>query len=229
MKIKGFQGVSLIDYPEKVSSVIFTGGCNMRCPFCQNKELVENSIPSLNEEDILKAIFERKGFIDGVVITGGEPTIQHDLADFCRRLKNEGFFVKLDTNGYLPDVLRGLIENKAIDYISLDIKSTFSDYNNTCGITVDVDKIKESLEILRNMEIDYEIRTTGVPGIIDLEKIKEIAREISWAKKYVIQQYRNEKTLNPDFEKIAPYPKDVLLGFKREAEAFISNVSVRGI
>ncbi|MEW6481442.1 MAG: anaerobic ribonucleoside-triphosphate reductase activating protein [bacterium] len=229
MKIAGFQGVSLIDYPDKVSSVIFTSGCNMRCPFCQNKDLVLSNNGFLNEDDILKAIIERKGFIDGVVITGGEPTIQDGLLDFCKRLKSNSLLVKLDTNGYLPDVLRGLIENKAIDYIALDIKSTFSSYNNACGIDVDISKIKESLEILKNSNIDYEIRTTGVPSLIDEEVIREIASYIPWTKRYVLQQYRNKKTLNRDFEKILPYSGEVLLSFKSIAEKSIKEVLIRGI
>lgn len=226
MEIKGFQGVSLIDYPERISSVVFTGGCNMRCPFCQNPELVQNISPLIEEDKILKAIFERKGFIDGVVITGGEPTIQNDLTNFCRILKNEGFFVKIDTNGYLPDVLKNLLQD--IDYISLDIKSSFRNYNNACGIEVDIDRIKESLDILKNSDIDYEIRTTCVPTIVDGEEIKEIVSYIPWAKRFVLQQYRNLKTLDPNLEKIAPYPNERLFGFKREAERFIPSVFIRG-
>jgi len=227
MEIKGFQGVSLIDYDGVISSVVFTGGCNMRCPFCQNPELVNNIGETLDEERVLNLMSERKGFIDGVVITGGEPTIQNGLLEFCKSLKRGGFLVKLDTNGLLPNVLKDLIEN--IDYISLDIKSSFANYNNACGINVDINKIKESLDILRDSKIEYEIRTTCVPGIVDIEKIREIVKGISWAKRYVLQQYRQEKTLDPSFSKIMPYSKDILLGFKKEASGFISNVFVRGI
>ncbi len=232
LKIKGFQGISLIDYPERISSVVFTKGCNMRCPFCQNPELVEGMKEEgemMREDEVIKTIIERKGFIDGVVITGGEPTIQEGLIDFCKKLKNISLLVKIDTNGYLPDVLNCLIQSNSVDYIAMDIKSSFKNYNNACGITVHIDKIKESLEILKNANIDYEIRTTCVPGIVDCEKIKEIAREIYWAKRYIFQQYRNCKTLNPNFKKIAPCSNDILLGFKKGAEGFISNVFVRGI
>lgn len=227
MEIRGFQGVSLIDYPGKICSVVFTGGCNMRCPFCQNPELVQNLSPLMEEDKILKAIFERKGFIEGVTITGGEPTIQDSLLDFCKILKNEGFFVKVDTNGYLPDVLKSLLQS--IDYISLDIKSSFRNYNNACGIEVDTNRIKESLEILRNLDISYEIRATCVPCIVDDEEIKEIASYIPWAKRFILQQYRNLKVLNADFEKIPPYPSEKLFEFKSYLEGFIPNVLIKGI
>lgn len=227
IKIKGFQGLSLIDYPERICCVVFTSGCNMRCPFCQNPELVSGDSKLQDEDKILEKIIERKGFIDGVVITGGEPTIQKGLVDFCKRIKDGGFFVKIDTNGLLPDVLKGLID--VVDYISLDIKASFRNYAIACGKEIGVDNIKESLMILKNTKIDYEIRTTCVPGIITEGEIKEIASAIFWTKRFVLQQFRNTKTLDPSFEKIEPYPAEILFGFKNEAENFIPCVKIRGI
>ncbi|HAW49749.1 TPA: anaerobic ribonucleoside-triphosphate reductase activating protein [bacterium] len=226
MKIGGWQGISLIDYPEKISSIVFFSGCNMKCGFCQNPSLVK-SIEETKEDVVINAIIERKDFIDGIVLTGGEPTIQDRLIDFCKYFKDHGFSIKLDTNGYLPDMIERLIS--IVDYIAMDIKAVFSDYDKVCGINVDIEKIKASMEIIKNSTIDYEFRTTCVPIIITEEKIVEIAGYIPWTKRYVLQQYRNENTLDPNFLNIRPYPPEKIHRFASLANDFIHNVGVVGV
>ena len=193
MRIGGFQKFSLIDYPKKMAAVIFTQGCNFRCPFCYNPDLVlpEKYVQPINEEEILGFLEKRKSHLTGVVVTGGEPTIQRDLADFLRKIKGLGYAVKLDTNGNDPDVLAMLLAEGLVDYIAMDIKTFLARYSEATGVDINIENIKRSIDLIVNSEIDYHFRTTLIRKFIssnDLENIYKILDEAK-AKKYVIQRF----------------------------------------
>jgi pyruvate formate lyase activating enzyme len=189
--IGGLQKISLIDYPGKIAAVIFTQGCNFRCPFCHNASLVDPkqfgiAIP---EEEILAHLLARKKQIDGVVISGGEPTLQTDLKRFLCEVREMGFCVKLDTNGSKPNVLIDLVDSKLVDFIAMDIKHDFCKYEHACGMRVALADIIRSLDFTKNCGVDYEFRTTVVPGIHAENDVVNIAKCIDGAKKFVVQEF----------------------------------------
>jgi len=197
MKIGGLQPVTLLDYPQKVAAIIFTIGCNMRCPFCYNSSLVlsseiKNNNP-LAESDVLDFLRKRKKYLDGAVITGGEPTLQSDIVRFCRKLKKMDYLIKLDTNGLLPDVLEKLINEKLVDYIAMDIKASPDKYKKASGVIIDMEKIKKSISLVMNSGLPYEFRSTLVGGIHNKEDIIEMAKLISGADKYFLQNFKLQK------------------------------------
>ncbi|MDD5696750.1 MAG: anaerobic ribonucleoside-triphosphate reductase activating protein [Candidatus Pacebacteria bacterium] len=207
MTIGGLQKVTLIDYPGKIACTVFLTRCNFRCPFCYSKELVlEEEIkkqPQTGIEDFFSFLEEKKGLLDACVICGGEPTLALELKDFLKRIKEMGFLVKIDTNGYLPEKLKELIEEKLVDYIAMDIKAPLDKekYGQATGIDVDIERIKKSIELIKNSGIDYEFRTTVVPGLHRKQDIIEMARAIGPAKKYFLQNFRGEKgTIDPSLE-----------------------------
>jgi len=202
MQIKGFQKTTFIDYPNKVSALVFTGGCNFRCPFCHNGGLVlnPNQYPTTLPETVFRHLEKRKGVIDGIVITGGEPTLMTGLKDFIKTVKSMGVSVKLDTNGTNPNVLRELIEEDLLDYIAMDIKHDFTKYNTvigSCGFKVD--DLKTSIELIINSGVDHEFRTTVIKGVHFKEDIQVMAAQIRGAKNYILQQYvKTEGELMPN-------------------------------
>jgi len=190
MQIVGLQKTTLLDYPGKVAATIFVGGCNFCCPFCHNGDLVKGIYREiLSEEDVLNFLKKRKGILEGVCITGGEPTLQPDLEEFIIKVKELDYPVKLDTNGYRPDILKKLVENKRIDYVAMDIKSSPDGYNVAGGREIDIDVIKESVKYLLSDVIDYEFRTTLVEELHSIDTIKEIGVWIEGASKYYLQMY----------------------------------------
>ena len=194
MKINGFQKLTLLDFPEKVACIIFTAGCNFRCPFCHNASLVthidENQ--NIDEEEIFTYLEKRKGLLDGVCITGGEPLLQSDIKEFIQKIKNMGYAVKLDTNGSYPEKLRDLIENNLVDYVAMDIKNSREKYAETAGIqNLLLDNIEKSISILLENKVDYEFRTTVVNELHTKEDIKNISVLIKGAKKYFIQNFKD--------------------------------------
>ena len=210
--IKSFLGTSVIEFPGKISSVVFIGGCNLRCPFCYNLDLVLperlEKIPDIPQSEIIKEIKKRKGFIDGVSITGGEPLLSPELPDFIKKIKNEvNIDIKIDTNGTLPGKLKEVLP--FVDYISMDIKSSPEKYPAATGGKTKFKNIEESIEIIKGT-IDYEFRTTMIPGIVGKNDIKKICKKIKKVKKYVLQNFRNSKTLSPEFSKKEPYRKEHL-------------------
>ncbi len=232
MEIKGFVEVSFVDWDGKVASVIFLPGCNFRCPMCHNFRLVLNpgEFESVSLERILEFIARRKEFIDGVVVTGGEPTMHADLPNLCRAIKSAGLSVKLDTNGYSPSTLRRLINEKLIDYVAMDIKSAVvkEKYDVATGSDVDVAKIKESIEILMKSGIDYEFRTTVVPSINDVEDIRQIARSISGARKFVLQYFRPSGSMDSALRKTKPASKEEMDAILDAARVHVPNTIMRG-
>lgn len=228
MRIKGFTGTTLIDYPGKVASIVFTEGCSFRCPFCHNPELTKVSEQgSLCADKILDKLSSRRGFIDGVQISGGEPLLNSGLPDFIKSVKSMGLAVKLDTNGYHPELLKKLLDSGNLDYVAMDIKSSSSKYAKAAGVSVDFSRIKESVSKIMESELSYEFRTTAVPGIVASDDIVEIGEMIEGANGYYIQQFVPEKTLNPEFSDLAPYKISVLEEMKMLAEQYVSQVYIR--
>lgn len=193
MIIKGLQKLTLLDYPEKCAATVFTFGCNLRCPFCHNASLVEKRAGDdyiINEEEFFAFLDTRKGLLDGVAVTGGEPLLQPDLEDFLRKIKEKGFSVKLDTNGTNPEKLSRLIDEKLVDYVATDIKNCLVKYPLTVGVKdFDVAPIKETVSLLLSGKVDYEFRTTVSNELFSEEDFVKISREIAGAEKYYLQAF----------------------------------------
>ena len=225
MIIRGIKGISLIDYPGKVATVIYTGGCNFRCPFCQNKALVFNrNLPSISQSETLEYLKHRKDFIDGVVITGGEPTIHSRLPKLLGRIKSLGLAIKLDTNGYNPKMLREIFAQNLIHYIAMDIKTSMAKYEQAAGKEINRERLLETISLIKNSTIDSEFRTTCVPYLVEEEDIKQIARLLEGAKHYTLQQFRDGDTLDPFYNNVTPYPKEKLVEFQHLAQKYIESV-----
>jgi len=230
--VKGFQGITTLDYPDRVSSTIFLAGCNFRCPFCHNKELVEDfeSLQTITDDRLFSLIEERKDFIDGISITGGEPLLSEDIIGFISILKEKFKLpVKVDTNGYNPDILKKILSENLVDYVAMDIKTSPSKYVIACGVNIDFERIKNSIEILLHSSVDYEFRTTMVPQLVTLEDVREIGVLIAGAKKYVIQQFRNWKTLKDDFTGIVPYKPEELKKARDIMTQFVPEILIVGV
>lgn len=233
MILGGLQKTTLIDYPGRVACAVFLSGCNFRCPFCYSPELVlPEKIkiqPKISEKKFFDFLKERRGLLQGVVICGGEPTFNKELPDFIGKIKKMGFLVKLDTNGSNPGMLKRLISEKLIDYAAMDIKAPLNaqNYNRATGGKRALEKIKESAEIIKKGMIDYEFRTTVIPGIHSKEDILQIARDISPAKKYFLQNFRAEKNLNSEFEKKKPYSKEFMEDLQKAVSSFFEICRVR--
>lgn len=232
MQLKGWIRTSLIDYPDHIATVFFTGGCNFRCPMCHNADLVLRpaELPNLPEKEVWDFLERRTGVLDGVVITGGEPTLQPDLAPFLRRVRALGYDVKLDSNGYRPDVLATLLDEGLVDFIALDVKAPPEKYAHLTGMPeLDVSRIECSLTLLRESGRSYELRTTVVPGLLDEDDITAIACWIAGTKQYVLQQFRGVSTLEPTLEKLAPYPVVKLQAMAKRTKPWVENTTIRGI
>jgi len=191
--ILGLTKTTLLDYPEKVAATVFTGGCNFRCPFCHNGQIVLNVVqqPAISENEVIEHLIKRKSVLEGVCITGGEPTIQADLPDFIEKIKKLGYLVKLDTNGSNPKMLKQLIDNKMIDYVAMDIKNTEEKYPLTTGIPdLNFDNIKNSYLYLMENHVPYEFRTTVIREYHTKEDLVKIGKMIKGAKNWFIQSYK---------------------------------------
>jgi pyruvate formate lyase activating enzyme len=198
MLIGGLQKVSLIDFPGKIASVVFTQGCNFRCPFCHNGTLVapDKFGQTLPEEEVLAYLYARKEQVEGVVLSGGEPTLQKDLKHFLQEVKALNFCTKLDTNGTRPGIVADLVGTSLVDFIAMDIKHDFAKYDLACGTRVLVKNIVASIDFIKTCGIDYEFRTTVVPGIHSGEDIVSIAKNIGGAKKFVLQEFVADHALD---------------------------------
>lgn len=194
MKIAGFSKTSFVDYPGKIACVVFTPNCNMKCWYCQNKHILSEDVDIIEENIIFDYLKKRKDMLGAVVISGGEPTIQSDLPEFIKTVKDLGFLVKLDTNGTNPDMIKNLLESELLDYIAMDVKAPLNKYFETTGVPVDINAITASIDIIMSCSIPYEFRTTFAPTLNtdDVEKLGEL---IKGTKAYYLQQYRlSEKT-----------------------------------
>lgn len=175
MKIAGLQKMTLLDFPGKVACTVFLDGCNFRCPFCHNTPLLENKAEAcMTEEELFSFLKKRQGILDGVCVTGGEPTLQKELPDFLGKIKALGYAVKLDTNGYRPEVLRGVVEQGLVDYVAMDLKNCPGRYSQTTGVDIDLGKIEASIQYLVSGIVDYEFRTTVVHPLHDAQSIRQM-------------------------------------------------------
>lgn len=201
MKISGWQKVSLQDFPNMVSTILFTKGCNFKCGYCHNPELIETTGPQLDLDEIFEYLEKRKAMLDAVVITGGEPCIQKDLKGFIRMIKAHGFAVKLDTNGTMPHVVKDLIESKLVDYLAMDYKFPINRYSEMVKTENISDKVEETKNLIINSELPYEFRITVIQELFDEETVKQMALELKDAKKIVLQGFLNKEVLDPRFQK----------------------------
>lgn len=230
MRIGGFQKLTLIDYPGKIAATVFTVGCSFRCPFCHNPELVlssEFTVRGNQEEEFFAHLAKRKGKLEGVCITGGEPTIQPDIIDFIKRVKELGFAVKLDTNGTRPDVLMKIISDRLVDFIAMDIKNTPENYSKTVGLEADVERIKLSVDLIKNSRILHEFRTTVVPGIHKEEDFLKIARWIEGSESYFLQEYRENIILDPKLKQKTAGNHLDLRRIKKTIRPYFGKVGIR--
>jgi len=232
MNIRGIYKTSLIDFPGRICTVLFTGGCNLRCGYCHNPDLVAEArgLERISDEEALALIQKRKNLIDGVTITGGEPTLSTRIDSFLAQIKDLGLAVKLDTNGLRPFVLARCIEQKLIDYAAIDIKTSPGKYPSVTNRDVDFGLIAESVDILRTGGIEYEVRTTCVPGHVTRDDLAEIRNAIGRVSTYYLQQFqRDVPLLDPSWQAIEPYPAETLLGFREFVSSFSDRCEVRGI
>ncbi len=239
MKLGGLQKHTLIDYPGHIACTVFTIGCNFRCPYCHNPELVLPSIyknrPDQNSKPGFLCFLEtRKGLLDGVVITGGEPTIQPDLLEFCHDIKHMGFKIKLDTNGTNPMVLESLFQDHLIDYCAMDIKSNLSNYSIAAGAEADIENIIRSIDLIMNQacqaKLNYEFRTTCIKPFIDQSIIKDIGKMIQGAEKYILQPCNPDvDALNPEFLKKQDsfFVKKELFYLKEVVDKYVTECELR--
>jgi len=234
MKIGGLQKVTLVDYPGKLSCTVFLSGCNFRCPFCYSKELVLpeeiQKHPEISEQSFFNFLEEKRGLLDGCVLCGGEPTVYGtELVDFAKKIKNKGFSIKLDTNGTSPETLKLMFDEKILDYVAMDIKAplTKEKYEKATGIkNVDIEKIKESISLIKNSGVDYEFRSTIVPSIHSREDIIQTAKDISPAKKYFLQGFRGEKGTIANLKDI-PYPDEFMKEVGEEIKGYFDVFKIR--
>jgi len=234
MKIGGLQKVTLLDFPAQIGAIVFTKGCNFRCPFCFNRDLVLDKTPTVSQSTILAFLKKRKGILDGVVLTGGEPLLQENLEQFIKKVRRLGFKVKLDTNGTSPDLLKDLLERKLVDYVALDYKAPLDkSYAQAIGKKeFDFRIINQSIKILLKSKTPFELRTTIVPGIHDQKKLVKMARQLKGllGKKrpsWYWQNFQAKNCLKRDFEKIKPYTKIGLERFLVAAKRNYPEIKLR--
>jgi len=231
MKIGGIQKTSLLDYPDKISAIIWTINCNFRCPFCYNKKLVFGDVDStISDEEVISFLKKRQGMLEGLVISGGEPLFQEDLVDFTKKVKNLGYLIKIDTNGMFPEKLKELIGKKLIDYVAMDVKAPKEKYNLLAGVKVDIPKIEKSIDIIKNDAPDYEFKTTFAPGLLKKEDIIEIAKWLEGSKRFYLQQFKNNPPLvSSKLDNVAPYPREYLIDTLEAVKPFFKICDARGV
>lgn len=230
MKIGGIQKLTLIDFPGTIATTVFTVGCSFRCPFCHNPELVlPEKFPPLNEmeKEFFQHLEKRKGKLEGVCITGGEPTIQPDIIEFIEKIKTMGFKIKLDSNGTQPKVLEKIIKKGLVDYIAMDIKSSPENYSLAVGLTANVDAIKKSVKMIMESGVAYEFRTTVVPGIHTEDDFVEIAKWIKGARAYYLQEYREMVTIDPNLKEKTKGKSLDLKKIKKTMKPYLENIGIR--
>jgi pyruvate formate lyase activating enzyme len=224
MKFSGLQKVSLVDYPNKVASVLFTPGCNLRCPFCHNWRIVVDPKPPFLQEAVALRILEsRKKYVDAIVITGGEPTMHKELPRFLAKLKKRGFLVKLDTNGFYPEVLEECLA--LVDYVALDLKTSQAKY--TLLGAKNTEELLRTLEMLKTGKVAYEIRTTVVPEIVTADDINSICELAKGAETHALQQFVPQDTLEKRFESLKPYAPEVIKDLAENMKSYVENVVLR--
>jgi pyruvate formate lyase activating enzyme len=224
----GLEKFSLIDYPGAISCIAYSVGCNFRCPYCHNPELVDETAENrFTEKELYVFLDSRTEMLDGVVITGGEPTMHSDLPNVLKMIKSKGYRVKLDSNGTNPDMLERIIAGGLADYIAMDIKAPLSKYNSVVGRPVDAAILRRSMDLIMSSGIEYEFRTTLIKMLVSPEDIQEIGREIAGAKKYYLQKFVPTKILNPQFIRKATYDDDELKHFQKILAPYVGYCGIR--
>ena len=229
--IKGLQKTTLIDFPGKIACILFLGGCNFRCGYCYNADLVLNlqKLPTIPENEFFSFLERRKNYLEGVCISGGEPTLHKDLPRFCAQIKELGFLVKLDTNGTNPLMVDQLITSKLIDYIAMDIKASKENYSKVAGAKIQIPNIEKTVSLIKDSGIDYEFRTTVIPGLYNEIEAENIGKWLTGAKQYFLQQFRaTTTTIDPEFSNLDSYSPEELKRFKKILERYIPKVAIRG-
>lgn len=230
MKIGGFQKTSLLDYPDCISAIVWTSGCNFRCPFCYNKQLVLGTAELTAEDEVFSFLEKRQGMVEGLVISGGEPFLQEDIVEFIRKVKQRGFLVKVDTNGSFPEKLQEVFEGNLVDYVAMDVKAPKNKYSQLTGVNVDVSAIERSMELIKTKAPRYEFRTTVVPELLKKEDIVEIGHWIEGADAYYLQQFkRDTPLLSGKLGEVIPYSKEYLLEIREAVKPFVKTCEVRGV
>jgi pyruvate formate lyase activating enzyme len=225
MEFGGFQKLDLVDYPGKVAAIVFTKGCNFHCPYCHNPDLVRGESERIAEDDVLRYLENRKTMLDGLVVSGGEPCIHAELPDFLKEVKDGGLLVKLDTNGSHPEMLATLLQKKLCDYVAMDIKTSKERYQEITGFPPE--PTEESMELLRKSGIPYELRTTCVPTIVGEDELDEIGKWIKKPKRWVLQAFNPEKTLDPSLSTVKPYSLSWFTAMKEREKGAAENLSLR--
>ena len=227
MEFMGEVKSSFIDYPDRICAVYFVGGCNFRCPYCHNAPLLEGKGESIGEDEVFGHLEKRKNMLDGVCVSGGEPTLKPGLETFLEKVKKRGFLVKLDTNGAKPKVLERLLKKNTIDYIAMDIKAPFGKYNIAAGKPVDTEPIKESIALVRNASIEYEFRTTVCRELLNKEDIIDIARLIRGSRRYIIQNFRDRDTVLAGPGKLTPFNREELSDIRISISGMFKEFKIR--
>jgi pyruvate formate lyase activating enzyme len=231
LKLGGLQETSLLDYPGKICAIVWTVGCNFRCPFCYNPNMVYGKTENIPIDHVLSFLNKRKGKLDALSITGGEPLVYEDLDLFIRKVKNLGFLVKIDTNGTFPHRLKPLLDENLVDYVSMDLKAPFKKYDQLAGVQVDTDQIKKSIKLIMNTAQDYEFKTTVIPGLLEKKDIKTIASMIKGAKRYYLQQFKIDvPVINNELLAVTkPYKKHDFEEMKKHASSLVKSCLLRGV
>lgn len=230
LPIKGLQKTSLIDFSPYTTSVIFIGGCNFRCKYCHNFDLVLNhkDLPTLQEKEIIDFLQSKHGWIDALTVTGGEPTLYPELVDFLREVKKLGLKIKLDTNGTNPDLLWDILDEGLVDYVAMDFKAPLNTYDSVTVFPVDTEKIARSVSLLKNSEVDYEFRATIVPKLLRKEDMQKIGEYLSGSKRFAMQPFRaGHGLLDKTFENEKGYSKEELEEIRNSLEPYFEEVIIR--
>lgn len=229
MRIGGLIKQSLLDYPGKIAAVIFTQGCNWRCPFCHNPALVVPRMmeESMEESRVLAFLEKRRERLDGVVISGGEPTFQADLPEFISKIKDMGYEVKLDTNGSSPAMLRDLLHAGLVDYLAMDVKAPLTSYTMASGARISPDDLRASIWLVKNSGLPHEFRTTVIPGLHTTVELKEIGNMIRGGQRYVLQKFIPDNALHPEFRKRTAFPRETMEELRPWFEKRVQNFELR--
>ena len=230
IRIGGLQKITLLDFPDVLAAIVFVVGCNFRCGYCHNPDLVEIKTGKklISEKEVLDFLANRKKLLEGVCISGGEPLIYKDLDKFLVKIKNLGYLIKLDTNGYEPLALKKLLAMNLLDYIAMDIKGSLDKYSLIAGVKVDVNKIKQSLGLVMSSGLPYEFRTTVLPKFHDLAEIEKIAKMIKGAENYYLQQFSSQKTYKSDFQTEKKFTRQELETMRQLALKYVNKCQIRG-
>ncbi|MFH1967849.1 MAG: anaerobic ribonucleoside-triphosphate reductase activating protein [bacterium] len=225
MIIAGLQKTTLIDYPGKIACVVFLAVCNFRCPWCYSRELVLPleiaKQPRISEKEFFDFLRQRQGLLEGVVLCGGEPTVNKELPQFIQKIKNLGFFGKLDTNGSSPEMLKNLVEQNLIDYVAMDIKLPKGKYPMVFSEKIDIKNIEDSVKFLKSCNIDYEFRSTILPKVHSIEDVVNMAKWIEGSKIYYLQQFRPEKTIDQEYENCKPFSNEQMEEIQKECNKYV--------